>query len=184
LRRVLSDKERWMVTKPLVPFHFHIHLLRRFRDKGEQTVPAMMRVLAEHKRLLALHDCSRRVGVLNHDNLCVARQRFKVCIELLLKVSAGQIIFRSVWLSVCQQRRVEHNESRVRCLACTAESKQSKGEGCMRDGAKALAKSTTRLSSNDKIPSLGIEVHIPSLWEVPPSQYALDSLGKTVGHSG
>ncbi len=48
----------------------------------------------------------------------------------------------------------------------------------MRNGAKALTKSTTRLSSNYKISRLGIEVHIPNLWEVPTSQYAFNSLSK------
>jgi len=156
----------------------------RPRYKREQTVPAMMRILAKHKRLLALHDYLRRIGILNHDDLCVDGQCLKVSVELLLKISAGQVIFRSIWLSVCQQRRVEHDESRVRRLARPTESKQPEGKSRMRDGAKALAKSTTRLSGNDKIPSLGIEVHISSLGKVPTCQYSLDNLGKTVGHGG
>lgn len=142
-----------------------------------------MRILAKHKRLLTLHDCIRRVGVLNNDDLGVLRQRFKVRVKLIFKVSTGQIIFCSIWLSVCQQWRIEYNESRVWCVALTAESKQPEGESCMRNGAKALTKSTTRLSSNYKISRLGIEVHIPNLWEVPTSQYAFNSLSKTMGHS-
>ena len=66
-----------------------VHLLLRIRYKWEKTVPAMVRVLAKHKRLLTLHDCIRRVGVLNNDDLCVPRQCLKIRVELILKVSTG-----------------------------------------------------------------------------------------------
>jgi hypothetical protein len=50
------------------------------------------------------------VSVLNHSDLYVCRQSFEVGVKLLLKLGAGQVLFRTIGLAVGEQRSVEHDE--------------------------------------------------------------------------
>jgi hypothetical protein len=84
-----------------------------------------MRIFAEHQRLLSFHDGRRRIRVLDDNDLGVGRHSFQVAVELLLEVSAPQVVVRTVRFAVGQQWGVKNNEARMRRVAVSAECQQA-----------------------------------------------------------
>ena len=59
-----------------------------------------MRILAEHLDLLKSLDSVRRVCVLYDNNLPVLRETLQIAVELFLQISAAQVIFFPIWLTI------------------------------------------------------------------------------------
>jgi len=66
----------------------------------EQAITPLMRVLAEHLHLIEAFDHVGRIGVFDDNDLRVSGKGLEVGVELLLKISASQVILITVGLAI------------------------------------------------------------------------------------